>query len=260
MTEYAYRDVTKLGPYREDPVRHYGLAVDISREFTCLHLERSDLEQEALTALCAAARTFDPDLGNAFSTWAGRVIRGHLSGLVFLYRRVGSIGGRDRRMLSPAVRKHLREFGNTDPEKCLSLLRETNRWRMSQPWDCFVATTWYLRHEDSLDETLDHREGVDSPAAKVPRHETVEDPRLLRDIEDQMRAGDIERAVGKALGKLRPREREVVTRRVLPDLVGEGDTVPTLQEMADEWGVTRQRVQQVEADAMEKLQRYLSRA
>ena len=55
MTEYAYRDVTKLGPYREDPVRHYGLAVDISREFTCLHLERSDLEQEALTALCAAA-------------------------------------------------------------------------------------------------------------------------------------------------------------------------------------------------------------
>lgn len=260
MTEYAYRDVSRLGPYREDPVRHYGLAVDISREFTCLHLERADLEQEALTALCAAARTFDPDRGYAFSTWAGRVIRGHLSGLVFLYRRVGSIGGRDRRMLSPAVRKHLREFGNADPEKCLSLLRETNRWRMSQPWDCFVATTWYLRHEDSLDETLDHREGVDSPAAKVPRHETVEDPRLLQDIEDQMRAGDIERAVGKALGKLRPREREVVTRRVLPDLVGEGDTVPTLQEMADEWGVTRQRVQQVEADAMEKLQRYLSRA
>jgi hypothetical protein len=101
MTEYAYRDVSRLGPYREDPLRHYGLAVDISREFTCSGLERSDLEQEALTALCAAARTFDPDLGNAFSTWAGRVIRGHLSGLVFLYRRVGSIGGRDRRMLSP---------------------------------------------------------------------------------------------------------------------------------------------------------------
>lgn len=260
MTGYAYRDVSRLGPYREDPVRHYGLAVNISREFTCSGLERSDLEQEALTALCAAARTFDPDLGYAFSTWAGRLIRGHLSGLVFLYRRVGSIGGRDRRMLSPAVRKHLREFGNTDPEKCLSLLRETNRWRMSQPWDCFAATTWYLHPEVSLDETLDHREGVDSPAAKAPRHETVEDPRLLLDIEERMSAGDIERAVGKALGKLRPREREVVKRRVLPDLVGEGDTVPTLQEMADEWGVTRQRVQQVEAAAMEKLQRALSRA
>lgn len=76
MTEYAYR-VSRLGPYREDPVRHYGLAVDISRGFICLHLERSDIEQEALTALCAAARTFDPDRGYAFSTWAGRLIRPH---------------------------------------------------------------------------------------------------------------------------------------------------------------------------------------
>lgn len=260
MTEYAYRDVSRLGPYREDPVRHYGLAVDISRGFTCLHLERSDIEQEALTALCAAARTFDPDRGYAFSTWAGRLIRNHLSGVVHFYRRVGMTGTRNQRGLSRGLRRHLREGGCCEASTVRIFLRENRHWAHPTDWDCFVAASMYLHPEVSLDETWDHREGVDSPCAKIPRHETVEDPRLLQDIEDQMRAGDIERAVGKALGKLRPREREIVTRRVLPDLVGEGDTVPTLQEMADEWGVTRQRAQQIESDAMGKLRRMLSRA
>lgn len=260
MTEYAYRDVSRLGPYRENPVRHYGLAVEISREFRCSHLERADLEQEALTALCAAARTFDPDRGYAFSTWAGRLIRHHLAGVVHIYRRVGVIGSRNQRRLSRGLRRHLRDGGGCDVGTVRELLRENPCWAHPTDWDCFVAASVYLHSEVSLDETWDHREGLDSPGAKVPRHETVEDPRLLQGIEDKMRAGDIERAVGKALGKLRPREREVVTRRVLPDLIGEGDTVPTFQEMADEWGLTRQRVQQIEADAMEKLQRALSRA
>lgn len=260
MTRYAYRDVSRLGPYREDPVRHYGLAMEIAREFFCSGLERSDIEQEALTVLCAAARTFDPDRGHAFSTWAGRLIRNHLSGVVHLYRRVGMTGGRNARGLSLRLRRHLRDGGSCAAGTVRELLRTNRHWAHPTDWDCFVAASLYLYPEVSLDETWDHREGVDSPAAKIPRHETVEDPRLLQDIEERMSAGDIERAVEEALGSLRPREREIVTRRVIPDLVGEGDTVPTMQEIADDWGVTRQRVQQIEADAMEKLQRYLSRA
>jgi hypothetical protein len=139
-------------------------------------------------------------------------------------------------------------------------LREDRNWGVASEWDCFAAASLYLYGEESLDDTWNHREGEDSPGAKIPRHETVEDPGLLQDIEDGVRAREIERAVCAVVGRLRPREREVTVLRILPDLMGAGEDAPTLQDVADKWGVTRQRAQQIESDAMGKLRRMLSRA
>ena len=260
MTYYAYRDVSKLGPYRVDPRDHYGLARELSQEFSCRHLERADIEQEAMAALCAAARTFDPTFGFRFSTWAGRLIRNHLSGVVHLYRRVGNLGNSKNRILPKALRVHLRDGGSTEASVVRTFLREDRNWGVASEWDCFAAASLYLYGEESLDDTWNHREGEDSPGAKIPRHETVEDPGLLQDIEDGVRAREIERAVSAVVGRLRPREREITVLRILPDLMGAGEDAPTLQDVADKWGVSRQRVQQVEADAMGKLRRMLSRA
>lgn len=261
MSQYAYR-ASELGPYRVDPLDHYGLAVAVARSSPCpSHLTRDDLVQEALTVLCAAARTYDPALGYAFSTWATRLIRNHLSDVYAWYHRMGSLGGRNHRCLSRSLRSYLKGVDpSSNPTVIRSLLQENRHWSGATDYDCGLVMQVALHGEESLDDTWNHREGEDSPGAKIPRHETVEDPGLLQDIEDGVRAREIERAVCAVVGRLRPREREVTVLRILPDLMGAGEDAPTLQDVADKWGVTRQRVQQIESDAMGKLRRMLSRA
>jgi RNA polymerase sigma factor (sigma-70 family) len=251
VTDYAY-DPAKLGQYRVDPMAHYGLAKSISRKFRCGHLEPEDLEQEALCALCAAARTYDPTHGTTFATWATLLIRAHLAGVIGVYRRVGSLGGRNKRLIPRVVRKHLMNGGSTNPEVLRGVVRGNRHWENASDWDLSVLAQVFLYWERSLD--AEEGGGVeDSPGAVTPMHECVENPEALRELEDRITEVDIERRMSRTMRRLRPRQRELVERRVFPDLRDED--VPTLESVGEAWDVTRQRVQQVEADTLYELQK-----
>lgn len=56
--------------------RHMGLAVHIAKRFQ--HNSRDDVEQVAMMALVKAVDRFDPTLGFAFSSFAGRTIEGEI--------------------------------------------------------------------------------------------------------------------------------------------------------------------------------------
>lgn len=93
MGRYAYR-VETLGPYRINPLEHRGLAVSVARRFLRPGLDLDDLVQEALTALCVAARNYDPSKGASFATWSSSLMTNHLRGVVRSDTRMGSFGGR----------------------------------------------------------------------------------------------------------------------------------------------------------------------
>jgi RNA polymerase sigma-32 factor len=251
VTYYAYR-VSELGPYRVNPMEHYGLAVKIARSSPCPpHLTRDDLVQEALAMLCAAARTYDPSHGATFSTWAGSLIRNHLSGVYALYRRVGSVGGRNRQYLSRSLRKYMKGVEPSfDPAVLRPLLSENRHWANATDHDCGVVAEVMLHDDLSLDETWDHRDGEDSPSAKVPLVEKVPDDTSGLPYRDMEEGSDATAVVRKALAWMTVREREICHRRVLDPEGG-----PTLEELGVEWGVTRQRVQQIEAGTLEKMKR-----
>lgn len=63
---------------------------------------------------------------------------------------------------------------------------------------------------------------------------------------------DLEELTERVLSRLRDREREVIVRRVLP--LGE---TPTLEDLGNEQGVTRERIRQIEASAITKVKRSL---
>ena len=251
MTDYAY-DPAKLGPYRVDPVAHYGLAVTIAKSLPRpQNLTREDMVQEALAMLCAAARTYDPKHGVPFAGWAGRLIRNHLAGVFILYWRVGLLGSRNQRSPPKAVREH---FSGLNPSYSPSvigpLLRANHRWHGATDYDCGVVAQVTSHSDTSLDETLDHGGGDDAPGAKVPLVETIPDEHSTDPYTDWEEATDADLVVRKALGWMTVRERELCQRRVL-----DVDTDNTLEDFAAAWGVTRQRVQQIEVGVREKLKR-----
>ncbi|MCB0992310.1 MAG: SigB/SigF/SigG family RNA polymerase sigma factor [Acidimicrobiales bacterium] len=57
---------------------HIGFANHLARRYSNRGLERQDLEQVALLALVKAVDRFDPGVGAAFTTFAGRTIEGEL--------------------------------------------------------------------------------------------------------------------------------------------------------------------------------------
>ena len=66
--------------------------------------------------------------------------------------------------------------------------------------------------------------------------------------------GGREAAIAAALAALNERERHIVHERILAE-------VPrTLQDVADEYGITRERVRQLEKNALEKLRKLLAPA
>jgi RNA polymerase sigma factor (sigma-70 family) len=254
VTYYAY-SAEKMGPYRVDPMKHYGLAVNIARRFRCPHLTQDDLIQEALAALCAAARTYDPENARhaKFTTWAGTLINHHLFGVVNHYRRIGSMGNRNH--YAPRnLRRHLWRDGSTHPDDIRKVL--SNRWGGPNPsdWECFVAVTMWSHIEQSLDEPVGdiYR---NSPSALIPLVEMVEDEEILERMDEELRAEDYQKLIAEALEKMTPKERDVAVRRVLKML----DDPPTLEEIGQDWGVTRERVRQIESRARNVLIKKLGR-
>ena len=108
---YAYR-VEDLSPYRINPLLHRGLAVKVARRFLRPGLDLDDLVQEALTALCVAARNYDDSKGATFATWAVSLMTNHLKGVVRSDTRMGSFGGRGANTIYPnALRRYIRGGG-----------------------------------------------------------------------------------------------------------------------------------------------------
>lgn len=74
-------------------------------------------------------------------------------------------------------------------------------------------------------------------------------PESLLAVEDMHNA--MRRVIGKALSSLSERETNVIMRRKLQDVPD------TLEEISEDFGVTRERIRQIEAMAMEKMKNAL---
>jgi RNA polymerase sigma factor (sigma-70 family) len=249
MSYYAY-EAKSLGPYQVDPLNHLGLAYSIAKRFKCHHLGRRDIEQEALAALCAAARTYDPNKGT-FGTWATSIITSHLKGVQKVFHRVGGIGSRNYSFLPKPFVRHLLDGGSRDPEVLRPLLK--NRWWTDPTdWDCLVAATFAVCPEVSLN-ILVRSDNSRNPSSTHSLLDTIEDEGSLGEVTRPLVEQEFQRVIRAALEKMSVKEQEVAVRRLLEVL----DDPPTLQEIGDTWGVSRERVRQVESKARGVLLKWL---
>jgi RNA polymerase primary sigma factor len=210
------------------------LVVSVAKRYRGMGLPFEDLIQEGNVGLIKAVERFDPGLGNRFSTYATWWIR----------QSVGrAVANKGRTVRLPVhVGEKLRRLARERGELASELGREPTEGELAAGlgWaeDEVRFALTVPGETTSLDRPLGSEEGSDSLG------EFVADERASRVAEEVVEEAEAS-LLHDALGRLPERARRVVVRRHGLD----GGEPATLKELADELGVSRERVRQLQRQA-----------
>ena len=230
--------------------RNLRLVVSIAKHHMGRGLPLSDLIEEGNLGLMHAIDKFEPERGFRFSTYASWWIRQAIERALMHQARLIRLPVHVVRELNQVLRarRALEALPVTraqDGRQQAGLIAQ----QLGRPVDEVLELLGYLDVPTSLDAPLDrHAEGSESVVDQV-EGEGASDPagqRLHHEVETLLATG---------LGTLSEREREVLAGRFgLADRDAE-----TLDALAVRMGLTRERVRQIQLEALAKLKRNLAR-
>ena len=230
---------------RELVLANLRLVVKIAMDYRRSWTQLLDLIQEGNLGLAQAVQRFDPDRGAKLSSYAAYWIRAYILKFLIDNIRLVRVGSsRAERKLFFRLNKEKRELERQGFEAEPKLLAE----RLEVTEEDVVSMEQRLsEREVSFDAPV----GSDDSSASFGDFITHEGPSVEERIANaDLRRTFLEHVHGFAEG-LEPRDRQIVEQRLL------ADPPRTLNELGEEFGVTRERVRQLEARVMKRLREYL---
>jgi RNA polymerase sigma-32 factor len=214
--------------------------VKVANEYRGYGLRLLDLVQEGNIGLMMAVRKFDPQRGTRLITYAVWWIRAYIQNYVmrsWSMVKIGTTQMQKKLFFKLAqTRKALRNM--TGSEEIEDIARE-----LDVPEDVVFEMTQRMGSRDtSLDVELTEGEGYTLLSTLQDEGDNQEDL-LLAHEEQQINT----QKTSAALSELKPRERHIIEQRIL------AESPSTLQDLADEYGISRERVRQIEQNALSKL-------
>jgi RNA polymerase sigma-32 factor len=221
--------------------------VKVAYEYRSYGFRMADLIQEGNIGLMKAVQKFDPDKGIRLISYAVWWIRAYIQNFILKSWSLVKLGttqaqrklffslARTRRELDKNSAEHGSDSDGRDSSKVASKLRVKTS-----------EVEEMAQRMEGRDLSLDAPMGEDGGASHV---DFVEAPLPGADTEI---SGAQERTmvsgrVGAALGRLDPRERFIIERRVM------SESPMTLKELGEHFGFSRERARQLEIRAKEKL-------
>lgn len=236
---------------------HLRLVISIARGFLGYGLPYGDLIQEGNIGLMKAIRHYDPDRGARLMTFAVHWIRSEIQEYII----------RNWRIVKLATTKNQRKlFFN------LRQMKEDSQLALTYEQAENIAHTLDVRPRDVLEmeeRMYGQDTSLDTPNTNDEDSETTftpsdwlsresDEPETIMEEEGQRRLQS--EGLMMALQSLDERSRRIIEARYLhQDSSGNAKAV-TLQELADEFGVSAERVRQIEKIALKKMRQALSDA
>ena len=221
---------------------HLRLVVSISRQYMGYGLPQGDLIQEGNVGLMKAVKRFDPERGVRLVSFALHWIRAEMHEYIL----------RNWRLVKVATTKAQRKlFFNLRSMKASSAaLSVADAARIAKdlgvkPEDVVEMETRLSGHDLALDPTPGDEENFVSPIAYLT--DTEDEPSKI--VERAQTAQNRTNGLQSALSRLDDRSRRIIEARWLK----EDDSTLTLQDLATEYGVSAERIRQIESKAMKTI-------
>jgi RNA polymerase sigma-32 factor len=225
---------------------HLRLVVSIARNYMGYGLPQGDLVQEGNIGLMKAVKRFDPERGVRLASFAIHWIKAEIHEYIL----------RNWRMVKIATTKAQRKlFFNLRSMKTSSnALTRSEIAKMAQTLNVKESDVIEMEKrihggDVALDPSPDDGEESVSPIAFLA--DEAEGPAEMYEREDaETRQGQ---GLAKALASLDDRSRRIIQARWLAE-----KDPSTLHELADEFGVSAERIRQIEVKAMQKMKKQIA--
>jgi RNA polymerase sigma-32 factor len=235
-----FRDEEDLDAAKALVVSHLRFVVHVARGYQGYGLGMGDLIQEGNIGLMKAVKRFDPDQGVRLVSFAVHWVRAEMHEFILRNWRIVKVATtKAQRKLFFNLRKSKKRLGWMNDAEVTAVAKDLN-----------VSKREVLEMESRLsgrdigfDAPDDNDDAPPSPVAYL--RDGSDDPAMA--YERESHEDDQLELLRDGLSSLDQRSRDILKRRFL------GEPKATLQELADEYGVSAERIRQVEANALKKM-------
>jgi RNA polymerase sigma-32 factor len=221
---------------------HLRFVVHVARGYQGYGLPLGDLVQEGNIGLMKAVKRFDPSLGVRLVSFAVHWIRAEMHEFILRNWRIVKVATtKAQRKLFFNLRKSKKRLGWLSHDEAQTVAKE-----LGVPLATVLEMESRLSGRDvGFDAPSDNDdEAPPAPVAYLVDHRADPYESLANDDQEENQL----EALREGMSRLDQRSRDIITRRWLRD----GEKA-TLQELADEYGVSAERIRQIEANAMKKM-------
>jgi RNA polymerase sigma-32 factor len=238
-----YREENDLEAAQRLVCANLRFVVKIAHEYRAYGLKLLDLIQEGNIGLMKAVKKFNPERNNRLISYAVWWIRAYIHNFIINSWSMVKIG------TTQARRKLFFKLKQTQDQ----LQRDTGEItdeavaeHLHVHADEVREMTTRLSGDQSLDVELIEGEGH-TWLDKLASTDSDQEHLLIEYEEERKRESSVE----QALSTLKPREQEIVRARIL------AESPATLQQLAERFSISRERVRQIEKRALERLRAYM---
>jgi len=236
----SLRDEGDIGAARQLVLTHLRVVVAIARGYKGYGLPQADLIQEGNVGLMKAVKRYDPERGVRLVSFAVHWIKAEIHEFILRNWRLVKIATtKAQRKLFFNLRSMKTVLDTMNPEEVDAMAKQLG----VKAEDVVEMETRFNGRDISLEPLSEDDDDTFSPIAYLT--DGSEPPQLLEAEQTSRLRGE---GLEQALSGLDARSRRIIEARWLR----EKDTA-TLHDLADEWGVSAERIRQIEAKAMQKM-------
>ena len=238
-----YLEEEDLEAARRMVLAHLRFVVHVAKGYTGYGLALGDLIQEGNIGLMKAVKRFDPDHGVRLVSFAVHWIRAEMHEFILRNWRIVKVATtKAQRKLFFNLRKSKKRLGWLSNDEINKVARDLG----VKPEVVLEMESRLSGQDIGFDLTADNDDDNSYVAPVAFLESELQDPGMEAESEDYRDHNDTLLYAG--LDELDERSREIIRCRWLQE-----DNKATLQELADRYGVSAERIRQLEANALKKM-------